>query len=293
MIGLIAVNKTKGPTSRYVTTKITHLCHVKQAGHSGTLDPMASGVLPVMLGRACKLIQYLPDKKEYIARLQFGLKTDTGDITGKVLESNSIVPSKKDIAAACKQFKGEIMQTPPAYSALKKGGVPLYEYARKNIPVDIMPRKVRIDKVELLSVEGSFATVRVACGGGTYIRTLCEDIAEKCGAIATMAELERTMDAGIPLSDCYTLEEIFEAAEKGELENMVIPAETIFSHLEKLVIEKSGVRYYCNGGAVNKERLSDYKNNTMWRVYAPDGAFLGLGETSGGTIKALWVNING
>ncbi len=290
MIGLIAVNKAKGPTSRYVTTKISHLCHVKQAGHAGTLDPMASGVLPVMIGRACKLIQYLPDKKEYIATMQFCIKTDTGDITGKVLEESDVIPSKKELEAACKKFKGEIMQTPPIYSALKKGGVPLYEYARQNIPVDVMPRKVRIDKVELLSAKSNTAKIKVACGGGTYIRTLCEDIAAECGALATMSELERTMDAGISISECSLLENIFEVAEKGEIESLLVSPERIFAHLDETVIEQSGVRYYRNGGAVNKERLSKYKNNTVYRVYNPKGEFLGLGEAANGTIKAVWVN---
>ena len=292
MLGLIAVNKANGPTSRFVTTKVSHLCHVKQAGHAGTLDPMASGVLPVMIGRACKLIQYLPDKKEYVAKMQFGLKTDTGDITGKVLEESNVFPTRKEVEAACKKFKGEIMQTPPVYSALKKGGVPLYEYARKNIPVDIMPRKVRIDKVELISLKGNCATVRVACGGGTYIRTLCEDIAAHCSALATMTELQRTMDAGIPIEDCVPLEAVFDAAEKGELENLIIPPEKIFSHLEQIVMEESGVKYYLNGGAINKERLSKYKHNTVYRVYSSDGKFLGLGEASNGSVKAVWVNVN-
>lgn len=292
MMGLIAINKANGPTSRYVTTKVSHLCHVKQAGHAGTLDPMASGVLPVMIGRACKLIQYLPDKKEYIAKMQFGLKTETGDITGDIMEESPVIPTKKEIEAACKRFKGEIMQTPPIYSALKKGGVPLYEYARKNIPVDIMPRKVRIDKVELISAKGNYATIKVACGGGTYIRTLCEDIARECGALATMCELERTMDAGIPISDCVALEDVFAAAEKGEIENLLISPEKIFSHLDETVMEESGVKYYCNGGAINKGRISKYKNNTVYRVYSNSGSFLGLGEALNGSIKAVWVNIN-
>ncbi len=286
--GLIAVNKEQGPTSRYVTGKVSRILGTKQAGHTGTLDPLATGVLPVMLGRACKLIQFLPDKKEYIATFRFGFCTDTGDITGAVLEEKAKVPSLEEINSAVGLFSGEIMQKPPMYSALKKNGVPLYEYARKNIQVETAPRKVRIDSIELLSFEGNEAKIKVACGGGTYIRTLCEDIAKECSCLAAMTALERTMDAGIPLSLCVSLNEL---ENNSNPQSLVIGPEELFSHLGKVEIEDSGVNYFCNGGVINKERLSCKVGNELFSVYNKKKEFLGLGAGKNGALKAVWVNI--
>lgn len=287
MIGLVAVDKPKGPTSRQITGKISRLFGIKQAGHTGTLDPMATGVLPVMLGRACKLINFLPDKKAYIATMQFGIKTDSGDITGNIVSENSLIPQKETFEKALPMFVGEITQTPPVFSALKKDGKPLYEYARKGIAVEVPSRTVRIDSIRLIDFADNKATIEVYCGGGTYIRTLCEDIAEKCGALAAMTDLRRIMDCGVPIESCHTVEEIENASDLSEL---ILSPQEIFSNLNKVILPENGEKYYLNGGSISVKRLCGETAAGRVLVYTKGNYFAGLGEIKDDMLSPLWIN---
>jgi len=287
MIGLVAVDKPKGPTSRQITGKVSRLFGTKQAGHTGTLDPMATGVLPVMLGRACKLINFLPDNKAYIATMQFGIKTDSGDITGNVVSENSFAPTKEAFEKVLPLFVGEITQTPPVFSALKKDGKPLYEYARKGIDVEVPSRIVRIDSIKLLDFAENKATIEVYCGGGTYIRTLCEDLAEKCSCIATMTELRRIVDCGVPIEICHAPEEM-ENAE--DLSAFLVSVQDIFKGLNKVILPENGEKYYLNGGSIAVNRLGGDVVNGRVLVYTTRNYFAGLGEIKEDMLSPLWIN---
>ncbi len=285
MTGLVAVDKPEGLTSRQVSAKIGRILNEKRSGHTGTLDPMASGVLPVMLGRACKLIPFLPDKKAYRAKMRFGIKTDTGDITGSVTDSNDILPAKEDFEKIIPGFTGIITQVPSMYSALKKDGVPLYKLARSGKTVDVPERKVRIDSIKLLSFQKDECEIEVYCGGGTYIRTLCEDMAAAWGALAVMTSLRRIMDCGIGIDQCTSLNDI----ENGGI--TPVSEEALFSHLDEIKVPDDGRVYYMNGGSISIDRIDGKCGDGIYRVYSQDGNFLGLGRISGKNLKEVWLKL--
>ncbi len=210
MDGLVYINKPRGWTSFDVVAKCKRIFKTKSVGHTGTLDPEATGVLIVMVGKACKANPYLvSDEKEYIATLQLGKKYDTGDVWGKVLEEKNVDVSKNQIIDAILSMHGKQMQIPPMYSAIKVNGKKLYEYARENISIQVEPRPIEIFEIEVLEVENEIK-FRVVCSSGTYIRTLCEDIAVKLNTVGAMSSLVRTKVANVTLEDCLNLEDISE-----------------------------------------------------------------------------------
>ena len=296
MTGILPINKPKGMTSHSVTSVMKRLTGEK-CGHGGTLDPMATGVLPVLVGRATRLSDFLLEDKEYIAGILLGVKTDTGDITGNIIEKTDLVSvTAENFSKALNSFSGEILQTPPMYSAIKKDGIKMYELARKGLSVDIEPRKVTIYETELLDFdeEKGLFTVRIKCSKGTYIRSLAEDIGKKLNLPATLNSLIRSLSAGINLSDCITVEAA-KSMTAGELEGHIISPENYFSYLPKLVLKDNAVRYYLNGGTIAKTRCNCEENERLFRVYSDNNRFLGLCESvileETDSVKSVWKSI--
>jgi tRNA pseudouridine55 synthase len=280
MDGLICINKPQGITSFDVCAIMRRLLSEKRVGHAGTLDPMATGVLPIFLGRATKVIDLLPiNKKRYIATLQVGIKTDTGDITGEIVAQSAVRTSRMEVESILQRFCGETEQTPPMYSALKHNGVRLYDLARQGIEVERSARKIHIYEINLIDsneLENQY-TIDVLCSKGTYIRSLCEDIGSVLGCEATMSALCRTMSSGFMLQDSISIDEANRLAQENLLENKIQDVECVFNiHPEVLVTENQAVRF-LNGGALSVTRIDDCPINGLCRVKSKQGNFLGLG----------------
>ena len=226
MDGILSIRKEKGWTSFDVVAKLRGILHIKKIGHTGTLDPDAEGVLPVCIGSATKAVEQLMDHdKEYETVLLLGQKTDTGDVTGKVLEKKPVPEDEEVIRSAARSFIGGYDQIPPMYSALKVNGKRLYEYAREGIEIEREPRFVSIPDIEILEIKLPRVRMRISCGRGTYIRALCEDIGEKAGTMGCMESLVRTRVGVFGIEDSHRLSEIEEAMKKGEVETLLVPVE--------------------------------------------------------------------
>lgn len=210
--GIIAVNKPKDWTSFDVVNKIKHLLKIKRVGHLGTLDPMATGVLLVTVGKATKLFDYFQNKnKTYLAKFEFGYETDTLDITGKITKKTDTLPSIGDIKKLINKFIGEIEQVPPKYSAKNINGKRAYQLARNNEEFELKPKLVKIDDIKIVDYSNNILTVIISCGSGTYIRSICRDLAEKLNSYATMIELVRTDVGRINLKNCVNIQELDES----------------------------------------------------------------------------------
>ncbi len=277
MQGLLLLNKPKGITSFSAVSKIKRIACEKRVGHTGTLDPMATGVLPVLLGRATALSSLMLDAdKKYIAKIKLGITTDTDDITGAVLSESAVNVTQADIDEILKEFGGKISQTPPIYSALKKDGVRLYNLARQGKTVEIKPREIEVFELSVLSPLDSENCFQVLChvSKGTYIRSLARDIGKALGCGAALSELNRIMTAGFDLNDCIPLDEI--TAEN--IENYILNEEAAVLHLRALDVTKNQAVRFCNGGQLAFERLSitDFSENELFRVKCQN-QFLGIG----------------
>ena len=286
MNGILCLDKPADMTSFSCCAVLRRLCQEKKVGHAGTLDPMATGVLPVLVGNATHALDWLPvHDKRYTATLCFGLKSDTLDIWGHVTETGGPVPTREAILAALPAFRGEIMQTPPMTSALRQNGVRLYELARRGIEVERPARPVTIYTLTLLDFDPSTreATIDCACSKGTYIRSLCDDLARALGTSAVMTALRRTEAAGFTLGDCLTLDRVRALAEEGTLAARLIPTETLFSDYAAVIVTEKQARRFANGGALELARLHQPVAGTV-RVYAPDRRFLGLGVPADGSL---------
>ncbi len=264
--GLILINKPKGITSFSVVSKIKWLLHEKRVGHTGTLDPMATGVLPIFVGRATALSSFLLDAdKVYTATFRFGITTDTADITGNILNTRPVSFTNDDLEKAFLAFTGEIMQVPPMYSALKRDGVPLYKLAREGKTVDIPARKITVNFIEPVSVFlNNEITVRVSCSKGTYIRSLCNDIGEYLGCGATLTNLRRDETSGFTLKDCVSLDDLTQ----DNVRDYLTSEENAVKNLRQInVSEKQAIRF-TNGGQLSTDRLnaSFTKENELLRV---------------------------
>ena len=210
--GLIAINKPRDWTSFDVVNKIKHLLKIKRVGHLGTLDPMATGVLLVTVGKATKLFDYFQNKKKtYLAKFEFGYETDTLDITGKITKKTDTLPSIDDIKKSINKFIGEIEQVPPKYSAKNINGKRAYQLARNNEEFELKPKLVKIDDIKIVDYSNNILTVIISCGSGTYIRSICRDLAEKLNSYATMIELVRTGVGRINLKNCVNIQELDES----------------------------------------------------------------------------------
>ncbi len=274
--GLILINKPEGITSFSVVSKIKWLLHEKRVGHTGTLDPMATGVLPIFVGRATALSSFLLDAdKVYTATFRFGITTDTADITGSVINTRPVEFSAEDLKQAFSSFIGEIMQVPPMYSALKRDGVPLYKLAREGKTIDIPARKITVNYIEpVTDFADNEITVRISCSKGTYIRSLCNDIGEYLGCGATLTALRRDETSGFTLKNCVSLDELT----PENVRDYLINEENAVKNLRQInVSEKQAVRF-TNGGQLSFERLnaSFTKDNELLRVKYGD-TLLGIG----------------
>lgn len=300
MNGVIVVDKPQGFTSFDVVAVMRGITKMKKIGHTGTLDPMATGVLPIILGNATKAQDILPDSnKEYIAEFQLGITTDTLDITGNILSKNSFSVTYQDFENALFSFKGEIMQIPPMYSAVQKNGVRLYDLARQGIEIEREARKVNISKVEIINFdkENGRGKFLLSCSKGTYIRSICDDLGKKLGCGAVLTSLKRTFACGFSIEDSRTLDDLKTFAENGNsFEDIVFPTEKLFSVYKSVnVSTQQGIRFK-NGGSLMLERLKikNYLDSDIYRVYS-NSEFLGLGEVSAGknelTVKKLFPKI--
>lgn len=289
MDGMILIDKPQSFTSFDVVAVMRGLCRQKKVGHTGTLDPMATGVLPILLGKATRCAPFLEDtSKEYEAEFQLGIATDTQDSTGRILNQSDKKVSEADVKQTLTQFRGDIMQLPPMYSAVQKDGQRLYVLARQGIEVEREKRPVTIYKCDLLSFneETQTGTLCVACSKGTYIRTLCHDIGETLGTYGMMTALRRTVACGFTLSETIPLLEAKElVAQGGSLENRVIPIDAIFNDKPSVQVSEAQTTRFRNGGGLGLERLrfsavQQQEDGMVYRVYGYDNSFLGLGIVS-------------
>jgi len=272
--GVIAIDKPLGKTSHDCVSFVRRLIGQKRVGHTGTLDPEASGVLPICVGMATKASDFMMNSgKEYIAGVKLGITTDTQDATGEVLDRRDVSVTKEDIITAFCSFVGHIEQMPPMYSALKKDGQKLYQLARRGIEVERPTRHVFIENIELLDIdlEQNVFTMKVACGKGTYIRTLSHDIGELLGCGAHMNSLRRTKSGGFTLKDAYTLEQLLSLKEKGELEDVILPTDRIFDSFVQKILDEQQSWKVGNGIPILADGEED---GTKFRLYDTAGRFL-------------------
>lgn len=280
MNGILCMNKPQDFTSFDVIGKLRGILHMKRLGHTGTLDPMATGVLPILVGTATKACDILPNQdKTYQATVVFGKATDTLDIWGKPLQNYPEQHvTEAALCAILPEFLGDITQLPPMYSAVSVNGKRLYELARKGETVERPTRTVHIDAITLDAFDETqqTATLTVSCGKGTYIRTLLSDIGQRLGGDAVMTALTRTAACGYPLQECLTFEQVAAAMADGTLEEHLLPTDSLFSSYPKLRLNAAQERMFCNGVKLDLNRLRNLQpDQDIYTVYGATGTFLG------------------
>ena len=284
MDGIIIINKGKNYTSNDVVSIVKKITKSK-VGHTGTLDPNATGVLPLLIGNATKVSKYLINHdKEYEVVLQLGIRTETADVEGKVIEQKEVTAemlNKDNIEEKLQQFIGKQEQIPPIYSAIKVNGKKLYEYARKGQEVELKPRQIEIYSIQLVGINEKEKQIsfKVKCSKGTYIRSLCEDISKKLGTAGYMKELNRLQVGEFYIKDAVTISEMKEKIEAGNLES-IITIEEIFKNNPQIQLEQEQIEPYINGVKINTE-----KTNGVYRIYKPNGTFIGLGIIENSKLK--------
>ncbi len=286
MNGIININKPLGITSHDVVYRLRKLLNIKKIGHTGTLDPDASGVLPMCIGRGTKLADMLTAKdKQYIAEMSLGSATDTLDASGEVTDTAEVNVTENEIKSAIQKFVGDIEQIPPMYSAIKIEGKKLYELARNGVEIERQPRKVRIDNIEVLDINlpEKKVSIKVDCSKGTYIRTLCDDIGRELGCFAHMSALVRTRSGRFDIKDAYTLSQIEEMLENGD-SSFLVPIDAVFEEYESLVINDKNAKKMCNGTQICVPQIIEGKT---YRVYDQKGNFLTISRAENGLLKIL------
>lgn len=280
MTGIIPLYKEENITSFFAVNKVRRIVGEKKAGHTGTLDPNATGVLPIALGGATRFIELLPThKKAYKATFKTGITTDTLDIWGQVTGTCEKEVTFEEVLKASEGFKGEIMQLPPMYSALKKDGVRLYELARQGKEVERTPRKCEIYALTVGECENGEFSLYCECSAGTYIRTLISDIGDVLGTGAAMTSLERVYACGVNLDECFTLSALSALQEKGEIEKAIIPVEKLLDCYPAVTVTDNQAVRFKNGGDLMSQRVKGLKTFGLYRVYGKE-SFLGIGEYS-------------
>ncbi|MCR5755442.1 MAG: tRNA pseudouridine(55) synthase TruB [Acetatifactor sp.] len=278
--GVIVIHKEAGFTSHDVVAKMRGICGQKKIGHTGTLDPQATGVLPVCLGSATKLCDMLTDKdKEYVAELLLGVETDTQDTTGKVLRQCDVTADEEQVEAAIRSFLGSYMQVPPMYSALKVNGKKLYELARAGKEVEREARKVTIYELEILDIQLPVVRFRVACSKGTYIRTLCADIGEKLGCGGTMKSLMRTRVGDYSIENAVTLQTLEKLRDEKRINEVLKPADSAFLYAPMLHMKEEFTKVVDNGNSFFPNQTAENQVHPAgdWvRVYRADDSFVGI-----------------
>ncbi len=289
MTGWICIDKPEGMTSFTAANRVRGILRLKKTGHTGTLDPMATGVLPIALSGTTRFIELLPvHEKAYTARVRLGLTTDTLDITGNVLSASQVHASASEIEAAAKSFLGESLQTPPMYSALRQNGVRLYELARRGESVERPPRKIRISEIGVSDVTENAFTLTVACSAGTYIRSLADDIGRILGCGAVLTALRRTAANGFTLENCVTLGDLERLRDENRVDAVLCAADACLHTYPALTVTAAQSVRFRNGGSLLRARVGNPAAG-LYRVYAPDHRFLGIGEVPDADADSLSV----
>ncbi len=280
MTGFICLDKPEGITSFSAVNKLRRICSIKKAGHTGTLDPMATGVLPIMIGGATRFSEFIPTHdKAYEADILLGTVTDSYDITGEVLSQKDVDISAEEFEKALKSFVGDIQQYPPMYSAVSQGGVRLYKLARQGITVEREARNVTIYSAEIIgNPQKNVYTVSVSCSAGTYIRSLASDIGEKLGCGACLSRLRRTCANGFTLNDTVTFEELEQIVANGTLQEKIKSVDSVLEVYPKLTVTEAQSKRFSNGGGLFKARIKGFDGSGLFRVYSDENEFLGLGK---------------
>jgi tRNA pseudouridine55 synthase len=282
--GILLIDKPAGWTSMDVCAVLRGALKEKRIGHSGTLDPMATGLLVVFLGRATRAVQFAEaHSKTYDALLRPGVVTDTQDVTGTVLETRPAEVSDAALESVLTRFRGEIRQIPPMYSAIKVNGKKLYDLARKGREVERQPRSVTIHALDYTGrTENGDIALRIACSKGTYVRTLCHDIGGALGCGGCMSALCRVRCGEFDIADAHTLEEVLAAAERGEAERLLLPVDALFAAYPAQTLTAAQEKCVRSGG-----RWTCAMPERQYRFYGADGAFLALGEVRDGSARSV------
>lgn len=292
--GVILVNKHAGVTSHDIVFKIRRLFQTKKVGHTGTLDPLATGILPVLVGRSAKAAEYLlSENKKYVAELRLGITTDTEDITGNILTKTDTYPRKNDFFEACKKMVGDIKQVPPMYSALKVNGKKLVDLAREGITIERQARDIKIFEIvpkEIDEKQGIYQ-ISVSCSKGTYIRTLCSDIGRLLGCGAVMTKLERIKTGSFDIKDSYTISELEKMTYEKRL-SLLIPTDKLFMEASELKLSGFYLRLFKSGCEIYQEKIKTaYPVDTFLRIYDDENDFLALAQVKefekGTAIKSI------
>ncbi len=284
MNGIIIIDKPAGKTSHDMVYFMRKMTGVKKVGHTGTLDPMATGVLPMCIGNATKIADMLTlSDKRYIAQLVLGMTTDTQDAEGVTLTECGVSCTDDEIRRAAGSFVGETEQVPPMYSAIKQNGKKLYELARKGIEAERKSRRIKINSIDVIEIDGEKVTIDVSCSKGTYIRTLCEDIGNKLGVGAYMNTLRRIKTGPFTIEESHTVKEIEALRNIGELEKILIPADRMFSQYPALTLNPKQVRSVTNGVMMTYRGEED--EGRRLRIYDENGRFLCVSKITDGRLK--------
>ena len=282
--GIVIIDKPSGWTSMDVCAKIRGILKEKRVGHGGTLDPMATGVLPVFVGQATRAVEFAENgEKEYIAGLRLGLVTNTQDTSGETLETHPVTADRKALEALLPRFTGPIQQIPPMYSAIKINGQKLYELARRGQEVARRPRSITIHALELLEGEGADWTIRVRCSKGTYVRTLCHDLGRALGCGGCMSSLRRTRAGSFTLAQAVTMQQVLDFAAGQDPQQLLMPVDAVFAAHPPLIVTLGQAAKLKNGAQVKDWQFQP----GTYRVYAEDGEFLLLGRVEGGVLTTI------
>ena len=282
--GILVIDKPAGWTSQDVAAKLRGVFHERRVGHGGTLDPMATGVLPVFIGRATRAAEFAESaEKEYIAGLRLGTVTDTQDTSGNVIETRPVTVTRAEVQAALAQFLGPIEQIPPMYSAIKINGQKLYELARKGKEVARKPRSITIHELELQAGGGAEYLLRVRCSKGTYVRTLCHDLGAALGCGGCMSSLRRTRAGSFTLRQALTMQQVLEFAAEHDPQQLLMPADALFAEVSPLIVTMGQAAKLKNGAQIKDWQFAP----GTYRVYAEDGEFLLLGRVEDGILTTI------
>lgn len=284
MNGILLIDKAEGWTSSDVVIKLKGVLRERRVGHSGTLDPMATGLLAVFVGRATRAVEFAEaHDKRYTAGLWLGVTTDTQDVTGTVLRSCQANVAEDELKAVLTRFTGELEQIPPMYSAIKINGQKLYDIARRGGEVERRPRHITVSGISVVGRSGNDFVLDISCSKGTYIRTLCNDIGDALGCGGCMSSLRRTAAGDFSVSQAYTIDEVVAAAAAGEAGKLLLPTDSMFAALPRCTAGAQDERRIKNGNEIKTPALADGD----YRVYSDSGEFLMLGRAENGRMRTI------
>lgn len=293
MNGILLIDKPKDFTSHDVVAKMRGILRTKKIGHAGTLDPMATGVLPLFIGMATKACDLMPDQtKRYRARFRLGLITDTQDITGETLqEYDCSAVTREQVETILNQFRGDLLQTPPMYSAVQVDGRRLYDLAREGREIDRPARPIQILELNLLDGDDMEYTIDVWCSKGTYIRTLCHDIGTALGCGAVLTELRRTQAGGYSIDECITLEQAQQEMDNDNIEQRLLPLEGVFASLPIFTLTQKQTIHFLNGVRMSLGQFPLVADNQEYRIHSWENEFLGLAKADSQSEQLMQIKL--